>query len=307
MIVDRAALENIFVALHTEYTNAFGAAPTSWARVGMKIPSTGSLNDYKWLSKFPRMKKWAGEKTLKQLEGFRYVIENDDFEATVEVDRNDIEDDQLGIYSLQARDAGFSAAQLPDEIVFALVASAFVTPCFDGKPFFATDHPLFDEKKKLSFSNKFALKLSAESQAKSKASLGEAAKLMRLFTDYEQRPLNVIPDTLLVGPALLDVANTLYVNDRLDDGKANLYKGLYKPEVSPWIRDESWSLLDTSKPIKPFIYQERKAPAFVQQIDPSAESVFMRKKFRFGAEARAAGGYGFPQLAFGSTGTQDPA
>ncbi|ENU7738562.1 Mu-like prophage major head subunit gpT family protein, partial [Salmonella enterica] len=31
---------------------------------------------------------------------------------------------------------------------------------------------------------------------------------------------------------------------------------------------------------------------------------FMRRKFRFGAEARAAGGYSFWQLAYGSTGEE---
>ena len=306
MIVDRGALDNIFIALHTEYASAFAAAPSQWEQVGMRIPSSASLNDYKWLSRFPRMQKWVGEKTLKQFEGFKYVVVNDDWEATVIVDRNDIEDDQLGIYSLQARDAGFSAAQLPDQIVFQLVANAFNTACFDGRPFFDTAHPLFDVKKKATFSNMFELMLSADSQEAAIATLGQAAMQMRLFTDYEQRPLGVVPDTLLVGPQLEAIANTLYVTDRLNDGKANLYKGLYKPVVSPWIRDSSWSLLDTSKPLKPFIYQERKAPVFVQQVDPNADSVFMRKQFKFGAEARAAGGYGFPQLAFGSTGTVAP-
>lgn len=66
--------------------------------------------------------------------------------------------------------------------------------------------------------------------------------------------------------------------------------------------DTAWFLLDTTKPIKPFIYQERKAPVFVEQTDPQADDVFSRKKFKYGAEARAAGGYGFWQLCFGSTG-----
>jgi phage major head subunit gpT-like protein len=55
--------------------------------------------------------------------------------------------------------------------------------------------------------------------------------------------------------------------------------------------------------VKPFIYQERKAPVFVSQTNPEADDVFTRKKFKFGAEARAAGGYGFWQLAYGSLGT----
>ena len=33
-----------------------------------------------------------------------------------------------------------------------------------------------------------------------------------------------------------------------------------------------------------------------------ADDVFMRKKYKFGAEARAAGGYGLWQLSYGSTG-----
>jgi phage major head subunit gpT-like protein len=54
--------------------------------------------------------------------------------------------------------------------------------------------------------------------------------------------------------------------------------------------------------VKPLIYQERKKPEFVEQTDYNADNVFMRKKFLFGAEARAAGGYGFWQMAYGSTG-----
>lgn len=34
-----------------------------------------------------------------------------------------------------------------------------------------------------------------------------------------------------------------------------------------------------------------------------SDDVFNRKKFKFGAEARAAGGYGFWQLAYASDGT----
>jgi phage major head subunit gpT-like protein len=58
----------------------------------------------------------------------------------------------------------------------------------------------------------------------------------------------------------------------------------------------------TSRPIKPFIYQERKAPVFVSQTSMEADDVFSRKEFKFGAEARAAGGYGLWQLSYGSTG-----
>lgn len=67
--------------------------------------------------------------------------------------------------------------------------------------------------------------------------------------------------------------------------------------------DSAWFLLDTTKPVKPFIYQERKAPVIVEQTGLESDEVFMRGKFKFGAEARAAGGYGFWQLAYGSDGS----
>jgi len=66
-----------------------------------------------------------------------------------------------------------------------------------------------------------------------------------------------------------------------------------------------WLLHVTSRPLKPFIYQERRKPVFVSQTDMNADDVFMRKQFKFGAEARAAGGYGLWQLSHGSTGAGD--
>ena len=108
---------------------------------------------------------------------------------------------------------------------------------------------------------------------------------------------------LLVGSVLEDTARALVTVDRLEDGKPNPYKGTAEVVVDPRITsDTAWFLLDTTKPVKPFIYQERKAPVFVSQTNPEADDVFTRKKYKFGAEARAAGGYGFWQLAYGSTG-----
>jgi phage major head subunit gpT-like protein len=300
MIVNASTLKAIFVNLKTTFNNAFDAAPNQWQDVAMLVPSTARSNDYKWLSGFPRMQKWIGDKAVKALSASGYSITNDDWEATVEVDRNDIEDDNLGIYAPQAQMAGFSAKQLPDEIVFDLVNKAFSTQCYDGQYFFDTDHPVNGQ----SVSNKGSKKLSAASLAAAKASYGAGRTAMKKFKDDEGRPLNITPNILLVPPALEDEANTLMTVERLEDGKANPYKNTAKVVVAPWLTsDDAWFLLDTTKPVKPFIYQERKKPVFVEQTDPQADNVFNRKKYKFGAEARAAGGYGFWQLAYGSDGS----
>ncbi|WP_375591721.1 Mu-like prophage major head subunit gpT family protein [Chitiniphilus eburneus] len=301
MLVNAGNLKQIFVNLKTLFNNAFAAAPSQWQQIAMLVPSTGASNDYKWLSSFPRMQKWIGEKSVKALAAFGYTIVNDDWEATVEVDRNDIDDDNLGIYKPQAEMAGFSAKQLPDEIVFELVNRAFTERCYDGQYFFDMDHPV----KGASVSNTGTKALSGASVAAARASYGAARTAMRTFRDDEGRPLNVTPTVLLVPPALEDEANALMTAERLEDGKNNPYKNTAVVVVAPWLAsDTAWFLLDTSKPVRPFIYQERKKPVFVEQTDPQADGVFKRKKFLFGAEARAAGGYGFWQLAYGSTGTE---
>jgi phage major head subunit gpT-like protein len=305
MIVNRENIANLFVSLKTSFNNAFGAVEPLWPQIAMKVTSTSGSNNYKWLSKFPKMQRWVGDKKIKSLEAFKYVVENEDFEATVEVDRNDIDDDELGIYSTQAQGAGESSAELPDELVFEAVNGVFTGVCFDGQFMCDTDHPVKNPATGVaeSVSNKSAVVLSAATQAAAIASIGAAATAMGSFKDDEGRPLNVTPNVLLVPVALRDVANTLYTADRLEDGKVNLYKGQFKPVVSPRITVATqWFLLDTTKVIKPFIYQERKAPVFVSQTDPQSDDVFMRKSFKFGAEARAAAGYGFWQTVYGSTG-----
>lgn len=299
MLVNKDSLRAAFVGLKTLFNNAFAAAPTTWEKIAMKVPSSTGSNLYAWLSAFPRMRRWVGDKHVKNLKAYTYSVENEDFEATVEVDRNHIKDDQMGIYAPQAQMAGHSAKQLPDEIVFELVNGGFRNVCYDGQYFFDTDHPVAGA----SVSNKGTAALSVATQAAAKASYGVARTAMRKFKDEDGRPLGIKPTVLLVGPALEDTARALLTNDRLEDGKANPYKGTAELVVDARIEsDTAWFLLDTSLPVKPFIYQEREAPNFVQQTDPEADDVFNRKKFKFGAEARAAGGYGFWQLAYGSTG-----
>lgn len=299
MIVSRENLANLFISLKTTFNNAFDSAPSVWQKVAMKVPSTTRANDYTWLSNFPRMQKWIGEKVVKALAAFKYTIENDDWEATVGVKRNDMEDDLLGIYEPQARGAGMSSKQLPDEIVMELVNGAFTNFCYDGQFFCDTDHPVNGA----SVSNKTTKKLSNANLAAVEASIGVAYSGMQLFTDDEGRPLNTTPNILLVGPLNRSMANLIAKQDKLADNSPNPYHQAFEVVVDARITGYKWFLLDTTKAVMPFIYQERKAPVFVSQTDLASDDVFTRAEYKFGAEARAAGGYGFWQLAYGSDGT----
>ncbi|MFA2947637.1 Mu-like prophage major head subunit gpT family protein [Acinetobacter pittii] len=301
MNVNGANLNAIFLNLSKVFNQTFNEVEIEYPAIAMVVPSNGAYVDYRWLANFPQMKEWIGKKHITKLAEYDYVIRNKDFAATIEVRRNDIEDDQMGIYKPQAESAAWSAKQHPDELVFEAVNKAFTAKCYDGQPMISGSHKVG----KLTFSNKGTKKLSIASLEAARASYGVARTTMMKFKDESGRPLNVKPNILLVPPAQEDVANALMTVDRLEDGKPNPYKGTAKVQVSTRLTDDdAWFLLDNTKPVKPFVYQVRKKPVFVSQTNMDSPSVFMEGVFYFGAEARGAAGYGFWQTIYGSTGKE---
>lgn len=63
---------------------------------------------------------------------------------------------------------------------------------------------------------------------------------------------------------------------------------------------EPWMLLDMTRPVKPFIFQNRKKPQFVSLTNPNDSNVFMRDEYLYGVDMRCNVGVGLWQLAFGS-------
>ena len=65
----------------------------------------------------------------------------------------------------------------------------------------------------------------------------------------------------------------------------------------------AWYLMDTTRSIRPFIFQQRTSPQLTRMDRPDDENAFIRKKFRYGVDYRGAVGYGLWQLAYGSKDT----
>lgn len=144
MLINQSNMQGIYKSFSTIFKEAFDGAPSQWPIVAMEVPSTSRSEDYKWLGDFPMMREWLGERVIKDLSSFSYEIKNRDFESTIEVDRNDIEDDQIGVYTPMIKGLAWSAKQHPDTLVFNVLQSGFNSPCFDKTSFFATDHPVGD-------------------------------------------------------------------------------------------------------------------------------------------------------------------
>lgn len=69
----------------------------------------------------------------------------------------------------------------------------------------------------------------------------------------------------------------------------------------------AWFLIDMSKSVKPFIFQDREPFNFVAMDNPKDENVFMRKEFIYGVDGRNNAGVALWQLIVGSKQDLDPA
>ena len=68
-----------------------------------------------------------------------------------------------------------------------------------------------------------------------------------------------------------------------------------------------WYLFDTTRVVKPFIFQKRKDYTFTSLNKPTDQNVFMQNEYVYGSDARVNAGYGLWQLGFASNQTLNAA
>ena len=232
MIINNANLEALRTNLRAEFQKGFDAAQglTFHEVIATLVPSTTKDNTYGWLSRFPALREWVGDRVLRDVAEDSYKIVNKLYEATVDVQRTDIEDDVLGIYAPMAQNMGHEARIHPSRQLAALMAVANATLCFDGQNFFDTDHPVYANQ--------------------------DGTGAVTTVSNYD------------------------------NNGGAG---------------GTAWYLLDCSRPLKPFIFQERTRPEFDTLTDARTnDQVFMKDVYLYGIRYRMNVGLGFWQCAYRS-------
>lgn len=232
-IITPALLTGLNTGFKAEFQKALGTAVSDYLKIASVIPSSTKGNTYGWLGQFPRFREWIGDRVIKDMAATGYNITNKDYESTVGVNRTDIEDDNLGIYSPIFQEMGRAAGVYPDELVFPLLKAGVSSLCYDGQFFFDTDHPVY-------------------------------------------------PNVDGTGVAV---------------SVSNFTAGVGTP----------WYLLDTSRALKPVIFQERTKPEFKALTSTDDEYVFTKNIYRYGVNARSNVGFGFWQMAYCSKATLDAA
>ncbi|MFV0448031.1 MAG: Mu-like prophage major head subunit gpT family protein [Vibrio sp.] len=142
MATEAQVLEALQVNMSAAFTRGLQAAKPQWSMVATKVPSSGAANFYGWLKDLPGIKEWVGDRQLADMGRHGYSIENKTWESSISVAREDVDDDQIGHYSVIAQNYGDQVAIFPDELSYGLLVAGFTTLCYDGQNYFDTDHPI---------------------------------------------------------------------------------------------------------------------------------------------------------------------
>ena len=282
-----------------DFQGAYDKTDLYWQMIASLVPSSSAQNDYGWMTQLPSMKEWIGPRTVENLKTSSYVLKNKRFELTFGVDRDDIEDDNLGVYSMKSQAHGEAAAKHPDELVETLLKDGEALEAFDGQFFFDTDHPVdpFDAAKGV-YSN-----FDAAATALDKANFTAVRARMMGLKGEGGRSLRVRPNLLVVPPLLettaLEIVRADLTNGATLAGGTNVHKGMADILVIDELagEDTTWYLLDTSKMIKPFIYQLRRPLAITAKDRPDDVVVLEENELRFYADIRDNAGFSLPFLA----------
>lgn len=285
MLITRASIQQLQVGFSAIYRAGWNATRPKLVELATTVPSNTRTNTYGWMARLLKMRKWDGPRVIQNLNTHAYQLENEPYELTVGVDRDDIEDDQLGVYNPLFEELGRQAQKWPDQVLKAVLQAGTTTNGFDGVPFFSTAHPLNPAGNQ---SNNFS------STPLSAANFGVVRAAMSAYTGEDGEPLGVTPDTLIVPPALEDMANSIVTAEYGASGATNVQRGQARVVVVPELANEpaTWYLADTSNAIKGLVWQLRKAPQFVAKTDLTDDNVFFQKQFVWGVDARGVGGYG---------------
>lgn len=140
MMITASSLAALQQGFNAAFLQGFGSVKPSWDQVAMRVPSSTKTENYGWMKDLPGMREWVGQRVIHNLESAGAQLTNKNYEHTLGVDRNDIEDDRLGIYSPMFSMQGEIVAAHPDALVWGMLPTGFAVKGFDGQYYFDTDH-----------------------------------------------------------------------------------------------------------------------------------------------------------------------
>ena len=294
--VDIQTLSAIYESVRALFLDIYNSTPPAYTDLAMEVESNSETEVHNWLGAIPTVKEWVSERTIERLSAFEYAVQNRDWEMTIEIPRNAIEDDRIGLYRPVIQTMAQQARNHPSTLVMRLFNDNPVG--YDGQPLFSTAH---SEGQSGTQSN---IVIGASTAlADLIAALDAASARFASFRDDRGNPIMIAGQPLdvthvMCPPALKGAFETI-ARAEIIQNTTNKWQGRLQVITNPYLTDQNnWIALCLAHPFKPALVQIRR-PATIQDFDSqvAAYELFHRNRFVIGVDGRYAVAPAFWQTA----------
>ena len=302
MDINRNTMSALFTYYSMRFINAFTKAKTTSTYQKfcmMEGDATKRILEFPFLEAFAFMRKWLGDRQIKNLASKKLTMTEDAYEDTLGVPVRDIETDSWKSFGTIFAQMGLAGEKLWDRLaVLALIANG---NWIDGKAFFNSNASGASARK-----YKDSVIVNNTTDALSAVTFSAGFTAMESYCDHTGESLDVSPTILMVGPALRKAAEAILVNkfaydpvdkvqiDNPNQGKCELV--INKRLVGA--AANNWYLMDCSGEILPVILQQSKLAKLTRMDQPTDEIVFMQGKAIYGTDAYGSAALAFPHLCY---------
>lgn len=231
------------------------------------------------------LRSWDRDDTkrIETLQGGDFTVTIDSWEKTIGIRREDIEDDNLGLYAPVISQMAKNVLANDDKLIAEMIAGGDAVECFDGVYLFSNSHP----------TRTSAVQDNLMSGALNADNVASGIAQMRGFVGRNGEVYNLAPTTLIVPPELektaWELVNSLF---KTDSGTYNDQPNFVRSKLQNVIVDnrltdaDDWYLVNTGESLKPVLKLMRKPAQFASLRDMNSEIVFMKGQYIFGLETR---------------------
>jgi phage major head subunit gpT-like protein len=279
MEVTLGNLEKVFTGLKAIFLDAVRTSEApEIARLMATVPSQTSAEEYPSAALLGDLEIVLDEVTMTNIGKWIQRVENKTYARIVQIKRDHIADDNIGVYRVPVQALGRRANLYPLRLAAESLLSGFTDVWIDGATVFSAAH---------TWVNGGAWSNLGGPSALDAVHFGQAYQAMEQATGPDGAPLDIMPDLLVCGPANRAAAEAILLTKTILGTDNPNYNRVDLMILRRFGTSTAWMLACT-RPIQPMVLQDREGPEFIEDEDPKAHVAFYQEKYAYKGRRRCA-------------------
>lgn len=140
LLIVQKGLNTLYAKAMTDLTKGPDTIAKLGAMIALETNSASATELYNTLNDVDDIRQWVGDRFIDSLAQQEFEIPNLDFEKTIGVKRNAIDDNKLGTYNLSVQLLAGKVGKFAGTKLVSMLQAAETTKCADGQFLCDTDH-----------------------------------------------------------------------------------------------------------------------------------------------------------------------